>query len=159
MTTPEENQAPPAAPPSAAETAAWEQYQEDLAQFKRETLAALENRKNSELEYDKLIVYLAGGGLVLTIGFVKDLMQLSKAAHIGWLLLCWVLFALCLLTNLFSHRLAKVAFDSYLREETGPKHEQKKWRVEFANIICFLLVAGGTLAFVVFVFLNLLHYA
>lgn len=146
-------------PMPAVDAAVWEQYQEDLAQFKRETLAALENRKNSELEYDKLIVYLAGGGLVLTIGFVKDLMQLSKAAHIGWLMLCWALFALCLLTNLFSHRLAKQAFDSYLREETGLKHERKKWRVDIANMICFLLVAGGTLAFVVFVFLNLLHYA
>lgn len=155
MTSDEEKQPTP----TAAEAAAWEQYQEDLAQFKRETLAALDNRKNSELEYDKLIVYLSGGGLVLTIGFVKDLMQLSKAAHIGWLLLCWALFALCLLTNLLSYRLAKRAFDSYLREETGPKHERKKWWVEFANVVCFSLVAGGTLAFVVFVFLNLLHYA
>lgn len=70
-----------------------------------------------------------------------------------------VLFALCLLTNLLSHRLAKQAFDAYLREETGPVLERKKRRVEAANLICFLLVAGGTLAFVVFVFLNLLHHA
>lgn len=84
----EEAQPAPAATMTPAETAAWEQYQEDLAQFKRETLAALENRKSSELEYDKLIVYLAGGGLVFTIGFVKDLMQLTKSSHLSWLL-CW----------------------------------------------------------------------
>ena len=123
---PDEEISPADTPMPPAETAAWEQYQEDLAQFKRETLAALENRKSSELEYDKLIVYLAGGVLVLTIGFVKDLMQLTKSAHLDWLLLCWVLFALCLLINLLSHRLAKQAFDSYLREETGSALERKK---------------------------------
>jgi hypothetical protein len=31
----------------------------------------LEQRKSAEEEYDKLIVYLAAGGLVLTVGFVR----------------------------------------------------------------------------------------
>ena len=157
--TPPVPQAPTPSPDAAAYAVALEQYQEQLEQFKRETLAALENRKNSEQEYDKLVVYLAGGGLVLTIGFVKDLMELSKSSYLGWLLACWGFFALCLLTNLFSHRLARQAFDSYLREETGRVHERKRLRVDIANLICFLLVAAGTLAFVVFVFLNLLHHA
>jgi hypothetical protein len=139
----------------AAEMAA---YEEQLEQFKRETLAALENRKSSEQEYDKLIVYLAGGGLVLTIGFVKDLLQLTKSAYLGWLLACWVLYALCLLTNLWSHWLAKKAFDSYLREEKKDVQDQKKWWVDAANVICFLLVAGGTLSFVLFVLLNLFYH-
>lgn len=153
----------PEAPNPSADAAAYAtalaQYQEQLEQFKRETLAALENRKSSEQEYDKLIVYLAGGGLVLTIGFVKDLMQLTKSAYLGWLLTCWALFALCLITNLGSHWLAKQAFDSYLREEAANLQKRKKRRVEVANVICFVFVAGGTLAFVLFVFLNLLHHA
>nr|GEW82229.1 hypothetical protein [Tanacetum cinerariifolium] len=114
---------------AAAQAAAWEKYQEELEHFKRETLSALETRKSSEQEYDKLIVYLAGGGLVLTIGFVKDLMQLTKSAYIGWLLACWLFFALCLLTNLFSHYLAKQAFDSYLREEAGQLQLRKRRRL------------------------------
>jgi hypothetical protein len=139
----------------AAEMAA---YEEQMEQFKREILAALDNRKSSEQEYDKLIVYLAGGGLALTIGFVKDLMQLTKSAYLGCLLTCWALYALCLLTNLWSHWLAKKAFDSYLREEKLDVQQRKKWWVEAANVICFLLVAGGTLSFVLFVFLNLVYH-
>jgi hypothetical protein len=147
--------------PSAADAtyaAAQEQYKEQLEQFKRETLAALENRKSSEQEYDKLIVALAGGGLALTIGFVKDLMQLTKSAYLGWLLTCWALFALCLLTNLWSHWLAKQAFDAYLREDPLTLQNHKKWWVEVANVSCFVFVAAGTLAFVLFVFLNLLRH-
>ncbi|WP_324679846.1 hypothetical protein [Hymenobacter sp. GOD-10R] len=150
---------PIASDEAVAHAAAWEKYQEELEQFKRETLAALENRKSSEQEYDKLIVYLAGGGLVLTIGFVKDLLQLSKSNYLGWLLACWALFALCLLTNLLSHYLAKQAFDSYLREDAAKLLHRKRQRVEIANVICFAFVAGGTLAFVAFVFLNLLRHA
>lgn len=157
--TPPVPQSPTPNPDAAAYAAALEQYQEQLEQFKRETLAALENRKSSEQEYDKQVVYLAGGGLVLTIGFVKDLLTLTKSAHLWALLTCWVLYALCLLTNLASHWLARQAFDSYLREESADLQRYKKRQVEVANVICFLLVAGGTFAFVLFVFLNILCHA
>lgn len=68
-------------------------YAADLNSHEKSRERALENRKNAEIEYDKLIVYLAGGGLVLTVGFVKDLTKAAKTTDVGWLLGCWICFA------------------------------------------------------------------
>jgi hypothetical protein len=128
-------------------------YKEQLALHEKSLAIARENRKTAELEYDKLIVALAGGGLTLTIGFVKDVVPLPKATHFPFLLATWIAFTLSLLTNLGSHRLTVLASDSFLVDSP-------KWRIynritTWANWMAMILLVLGVGSFVTFVSINL----
>lgn len=134
----------------------WDQklqaYAADLNSHEKSRERALENRKNAEIEYDKLIVYLAGGGLVLTVGFVKDLTKAAKTTDVGWLLGCWICFALGLLVNLLSHALTRMASDALLTD--APNWKKLDNQVNWANWLCLILVGLGIFAFLIFVFIN-----
>lgn len=127
-------------------------YADQLDTHEKSRERALENRKNAEIEYDKLIVYLAGGGLVLTVGFVKDLTKAAETTRVGWLLGCWIGFALALLVNLVSHALTRLASDALLTD--NPNWKKLDNRVNWANWIALFLVGMGIFAFLVFVYQN-----
>lgn len=129
-----------------------ETYAANLDSHDKSRERALDNRKNAEIEYDKLIVYLAGGGLVLTVGFIKDITKAAKTTDVGWLLGCWICFALALLVNLVSHALTRMAADALLTDAPNWKKLDKK--VNWANWTCLILVGLGIFVFLVFVFLN-----
>lgn len=129
------------------------EYEDQLAVYVESRKLAEEHRKYSEQEYDKLIIYLAGGGLVLTIGFVKDIINMTAAVNTTLLLLCWVSFILCLLTNLISHRLAVAARDAFLSDK--PTWRRKDRYTRWANQLCLALIVLGVIFFVAFVVQNL----
>lgn len=124
----------------------------DLNSHEKTQERVLVQRKSAEEEYDKLIVYLAGGGLVLTVGFVKDLTKAAETRQVGWLLGCWITFAAALLVNLISHILARLAADAFL--VNNPKWEKLDRWVSNSNWIALILVGIGVLAFIIFVFQN-----
>jgi hypothetical protein len=132
-------------------------YEEQLELYKQSEVTAKENRKIAEQEYDKLVIYLAGGGLVLTIGFVKDILKITEATNIVLLLVCWICFAACLLANLLSHSLSVSTADSFL---AGSADWQKKdRRVVWANRACFWLVFLGIATFIGFILQNIPYHA
>jgi len=124
----------------------------DLNSHEKTQERVLVQRKSAEEEYDKLIVYLAGGGLVLTVGFVKDLTKAAETRQVGWLLGCWITFATALLVNLVSHILSRSAADAFL--VNNPKWEKLDWWVSNSNWIALILVGIGVLSFIIFVFQN-----
>lgn len=72
--------------------------------FDDRTKLLLELRATAENQFDKQIVYLAGGGLVFSIGFVKDILGVNKAPDCKILLFgVWICFAVSLIVNLFSY--------------------------------------------------------
>lgn len=136
-----------------------EEWDAKLQKFKTELNSheetrkrVLEQRKSAEEEYDKMIVYLAGGGLVLTVGFVKDLTKAAETDHVGWLLGCWICFAAALIVNLASHAFSRLAADDFLIN--NPKWKKKDWWVASCNWTSLILVGGGVISFLVFVFQN-----
>ena len=74
-----------------------------------------ERRDFSEEIFEKMVVYVAGGGLVLTIGFVKDIVNLETVEFLNYLFATWILFAMTLLLNLISHRTAIKGIDCKLK--------------------------------------------
>ncbi|WP_045688155.1 hypothetical protein [Hymenobacter sp. AT01-02] len=71
-----------------------------------------ESYKLSSQEFDKQIVYIAGGGLALTIGFFKDIIAITPKEYLPLLFWSWVSFGITLFLNLFSHKKATESYDS-----------------------------------------------
>lgn len=134
----------------------WDQklqaYAADLNSHEKSRERALENRKNAEIEYDKLIVYLADGGLVLTLGFVERPYQGRQNHRRG--------LAAGLLDLLRAGLAGQSAFPraypnglrcaAYRRTQLEKLDNQVNW----ANSIYILLVGLGIFAFLIFVFIN-----
>lgn len=129
-----------------------DEYKAKLDSHESSRERIFEQRKSAEEEYDKMIVYLAGGGLVLTVGFVKDLTKAAETQQIGWLLGCWISFAAALLVNLVSHALARLSADAFLTDH--PKYKKYDGWVRAANLIALILVGCGVTAFLIFVYQN-----
>jgi len=139
----------------------------------------LEVYKSAGEEFDKQVVYLSGGGLVLTIGFVKDIVKLSATAYLPFLLLSWILFAATLLINLWSHKASAASTDPlitqvrYLKEchleGVEPDKERitnletetarKRKLVSWLNAACVWLSVLGVLSFIVFTAINVIFHA
>lgn len=62
-------------------------------------------------QYDKLIVYLSGGGLAITTGITANLINLEKVSTNSVMVLSWILFTVALISNLVSQLTSLKALD------------------------------------------------
>lgn len=66
----------------------------------------LDDRKKdlhySQVQFDKLIIMLSSGALVLTIGFVRDIVVITEKTDTSLLKNCWYIFAAALISNLIA---------------------------------------------------------
>jgi hypothetical protein len=109
----------------------------------------LKIRDYAEEQFDKLIVYLSSGGLILTIGFVKDVIPIEESSCKYLLLLTWVAFAVSLFTMLFSHRSSLRSMDLELNNEDG--------KSEFWNNVTKILNWVGMFVFIIGVVLFIIY--
>ena len=68
--------------------------------------------------FDKQLVYLSAGALVLTIGFVKDLVVITDETNTILLIISWISFTLSLIAMLLSHRSSVYSMDYELDGES-----------------------------------------
>lgn len=113
-----------------------------------------EYRKEASAQFNKQLVYLSSGGLILTLGFVKDLVDLSSAQGKWMLISTWVCFAGSLILNLISHKSTMKAMDLELdgKCDESDKQDLSTDRLDLFSIV-FLLAAISL--FVIFISLNL----
>ena len=111
-------------------------------------------RDYAQEEFDKLIVYLSSGGLVLTVGFVKDLVDLSEVCWKFLLILSWAGFIISLILILLSHRSAIKSSTLELggKEDESDDQDQKTERL---NLFSFIVLIVAIIVFVVFISINL----
>lgn len=116
----------------------------------------LELRNQSSREFDRLIVYLAAGGLGLTVAFTDDLINLSTAKF-KWLLFgTWTAFIITLVLNLISQLTSTKTMDLEMEEEEFRSdfyNEVTKW----LNILSIVFLVVGICFFLIFIALNLIH--
>lgn len=75
--------------------------------FTQEQLEALAKiKEKSEDDYEKNLVYIAAGTLVLSMTFLEKIVNLSESSAVPILIGSWVLLAFTLLGNLVSHQLS-----------------------------------------------------
>lgn len=114
----------------------------------------LELRKIAEVQFDKQIVYLSGGGLVFSIGFVKDIIGLDKTPISKELLFAtWICFAISLIVNLFSYITARKTIDKEIIGDDC-KSEIYDFITRFLNISSIITLLIGIVLLIWFSMLN-----
>lgn len=128
-------------------------------------------------QFDKLIILLSSGGLVLTIGFVRDIVTITKDTNTFLLKGCWYLLAFALIINLLAQVSSFIANKIEIKitnielnelKTTGEFDENSKSvkskrslfnisnsSIKVLNIVSFISMVLGLLLFVIFVNQNI----
>ena len=77
--------------------------------FKRHQAQTWADLQSSSDEYDKAVLALSGGGLGLSLAFIKDVVPLSHAISLAVLLCSWICFAVAMLLVVISYQLSRLA--------------------------------------------------
>ena len=94
-----------------------------------------EIRKDAETQFDKLVVYLAAGGLVVSISLVKDIIGEYTSPINKWsLVLSWILFTCSLIVNLISFISARFAVDQAILSQQAKNDRLFNTKINFDKV-------------------------
>lgn len=105
-------------------------------------------------QLDKAIVYLAGGSLVFSVGFIEKIVTITKCTNTKLLLISWMLFAGTLIINLLSHITSRFAMDFNL-DQTKKVAKNFDIATRILNGLSILTLITGLSLFVIFINNNL----
>ena len=83
-------------------------------------------------KFDTLIVSLSSGGLVFSIGFVKDVIKNFNCIDLFWLKVCWICFSVALIGNLTSQ---VTGYFSNKHERKAVRFQIKKLKGDTTNTL------------------------
>lgn len=108
-----------------------------------------ETRKYAGEQYDKLIVYLSSGALVLTVGFIENVVDLSRTNDLFLLYSSWICFSTSLIIILISHRTSLLSIDLEIKE----KKTSDFWNTmtDILNWLSMIALVIGIISFITFV--------
>jgi hypothetical protein len=136
-----------------------DQLQKDeLAIYKNELVDI--HRKSQET-FEQQLSYISAGCLVLSIGYVKDIVKdISKAGCRSLLMIGWVLMISTLLLNLVSHLLAEKFYSKSISEINrsvfNPGESDKRFKkITKINWICVYTLIFGILLIIIFINRNI----
>lgn len=114
----------------------------------------LKTREYSSEQFDKLLVYLSSGALVLTLGFAKEIVKITDKTDVRLLIISWSLFALSLLFVLISHKTSLISMDLEL---AGKKKKSDRMDVitDVFNWSALISLITGITFFIIFISCNL----
>jgi hypothetical protein len=128
-----------------------------LLTYKAELLEAYYKGQET---FEKQLSYISGGGLAISIAFIKDIVgELSLTTGKFFLISSWITFSLTLLLNFISH----VVSTNTIREQIGKidegrfdfdKADSKFNLIKIINIFCISLLIIGIVSIIVFVIIN-----
>lgn len=109
-----------------------------------------ETRRYAGEQYDKLIVYLSGGALTLTVGFIEKIVDLSKIKDLSLLYRSWTCFSASLIIILVSHRTSLLSIDLAIKEK---EKISDFWSIvtNILNWISMIALVVGIISFIKFV--------
>lgn len=126
----------------------------DVNKYDDRTSQLMDLRAEAERQFDKQVIYLSGGALVFSMGFVKDLVGANKLPDCNWMLiLSWICFATSLVVNLFSYLSSRQAID---KELIGENKKSKVYDLitKFLNIISIGGLLAGLVLLILFTSIN-----
>jgi hypothetical protein len=127
--------------------------------------ASLEHAiSGSEDDFEKNLVYLSAGSLILSIGFIEKIVPMKNAHFLGFLIVSWVLIASTLLLNLSSHLISagnstKAREDLDNNIEPNLRYEKVKCRnkgIRKINWTSFSLFGLGIFFLIIYCSINIL---
>ena len=132
--------------------------QAELIKYREELLEILHK---SQEAFEKQLSYISAGCLVLSIGYVKDIVKdIENAEYRAFLMVGWVFMILTLLMNLVSHLIAVRYYRLAISEINNFTFENKRSIKRFDTITilnwaCLVFLVLGILAIVIFINQNL----
>ena len=113
-----------------------------------------ETRRYSGEQFDKLVVYLSSGALVLTIGFVEKIIDLSKIESLSLLYASWICFCSSLIVILISHMtsMLSIDLDIYGKEKISTGFDIVTHILNWLSLITLLFGIGSFIRFVMIAF-------
>jgi len=128
-------------------------------------------------QFDKLIIMLSSGGLVLTIGFVRDIVEITEKTNTFLLKGCWYLLSFALIINLLAQissflankieiKITSIELDELKTngefDENNKEIKSKRFwfnlsnsSVKILNIVSFISIIIGISLFIIFVNQNI----
>lgn len=122
----------------------------------------IESKRYSTTQFDKNVLLLASGALVISVGFLDKTIPLDIAIVLWILFVGWILLVLTILSSLLSHFLSMKAVNKMIGaiqdetdEDLNDLHKRLNKPVSTLNWISIILLILGILAIVVFTIINL----
>lgn len=111
-------------------------------------------RRYSGEQFDKLLVYLSSGALVLTVGFLNSGAIVVNEKDKVFILFSWASFTLSLIAILISHLTSTASFDASLYENS---QQSQFWNylTKILNYISLILLFIGLILFFIVAYINL----
>ena len=72
----------------------------------------------NDSQYDKSILTLSSGSLLLSLTFIKDIVPIKQASILWSLHLSWILFTITIILVFVSFRLSQIAINKHLKNAT-----------------------------------------
>lgn len=134
-------------------------YKRQLREYQRHLVLA---EQKAQEDYDKTLVFLAGGSLAISFAFLDTITTGPPFASVVWLIVSWSLWALSLTTVLGSFWLSRLALRRALivsLDETTSDVDNPAGSLgtvtQWANAVAGILFVGGLFFIGKFVILNI----
>jgi hypothetical protein len=118
---------------------------------KTERLQDAQHEQSSS--FDKAILSLSSGGLVLSLAVVKDILDTAKLQYYGLLLTSWYCFGLSIISMIVSFKLAVHWIQKYL--ESDPQFGFYNRLTRWLNYLSIGAFAAGVIALLLFTTINI----
>jgi hypothetical protein len=126
----------------------------------------IESRHKSYEQFDKAVFLLSGGGLTISLTFIKDLIPFVTAASKNLLVTSWVLFVIPLILTLLSFILSQKALDRQIEltddyfqnDNTDALNETNVFAniTRYSNYASAIFFVAGVTVLLRFVYINIL---
>jgi len=114
----------------------------------------LKYRDYSIKQFDKLIIFLSSGAIVISIGFINNVVNLKTEISKSLLIWSWTSFALSLISILISQKTSLITMNKELLEEKKCSNFYDKI-TDCLNWVALISLSIGIILLIIFISTNL----
>ena len=109
----------------------------------------------SNEQFDKAILFVSSGALVLSISFIEKIVPLSTSHCKTLLLLSWVFEAITIILFTINHYLSMLSFNHEIKKFFQESHNKKAITVQNINVASIITLLVGLFCLIIFIFVNI----
>lgn len=114
--------------------------------------------KESSKQFDKNVLYIASGALVLSLNFIQEIIDFSSVSCKPLLIISWSIFVFVIVISLISHYLSMKAINqkmSTIDDDADSKSNLLNSIVANLNLVMIILLPLALLFLIIFTYTNL----
>ena len=109
----------------------------------------------SSEQFDKAILFVSSGSLVLSISFIEKIVPLAISSCKMLLLLSWIFEAITIILFTINHYLSILSFDHEIKKYFKQSHNKKAITVQNINVASIITLLSGLFCLIIFIFINI----